>query len=201
MARHFISSLILGSLVVFGASGCSTQPVNYTSVEFASPVRDMMPLHLRVQEIRVIHDYATPEDGDYVENMFPVPPAMAIEHWAADNLMADGGLDAVLDLVIKKAYIRAVPLAVTEGMQGWFYDDQQVWYEAVADVSVIARDTSGNRLAEAAARVHYGLSAAESNMTADAGMVGERINARLVNYLHQELDRNLKIHLAAFMPE
>ena len=87
------------------------------------------PISLAVSEIRVVENYRAPLTSPNVEHLFPVPPAQAVKTWANQRLRA-AGTSGLLEITLEDASVIEKPLPKTEGMRGFFTDDQSDRYDA-----------------------------------------------------------------------
>ena len=92
----------------------------------------MAPAIVNVHEIRVVDEYRPTMRQPYVEQDFPVAPAVAIKKWAHKNLQANHAISAnsVLEVSIADASVKETKLPKTKGIKGVFTDDQDARYDA-----------------------------------------------------------------------
>ena len=135
-----------GLMIVLAA--CSSQPM-------PPPVAvNQIMLPKIAMDVRVIsladRSGLQPTDSPYNGNHFSPTIADAIKQWASDRLQANGQTGQAIVLV-KKASLSAQPLAIKDGIEGWFTREQAMKYVGHAEVSIEANGKNGFAVTDASA--------------------------------------------------
>lgn len=122
--------LFLTLLVLLTA--CKQAPSAYEPPPFAFENGATAPRRVSVREIRVVDAYSTPLAKPNVEHEFPVTPESALKSWVSHRLHANPSIsaDSRLEVIIRDASVIETPLKKTEGVKGFFTDDQDARYDA-----------------------------------------------------------------------
>lgn len=120
-----MKAFFIASFMLLAACQQAPQPAALSPVDFTRAT----PIALAVSEIRVVENYASPLKNPNVEHLFPTPPAQAVKTWASQRLRA-AGASGLLEITIEDASVIERPLPKTEGMRGFFTDDQSDRYDA-----------------------------------------------------------------------
>ena len=79
--------------------------------------------------IEVVDEYRPPLKEPNIEHKVPVPPALAMRHWALDRLAATGNPDRRGVFTIQQAALTEARLQQTEGLRGLVTNDQSEKFE------------------------------------------------------------------------
>ncbi|WP_207480391.1 hypothetical protein [Arenibaculum pallidiluteum] len=101
------------------------------------------PIAFDVGQVTVENRYVAPLGGENVEHLAPTPPEQAVRRWVADRIQSVGR-DGTLRVVIHDARIVAVPLRVTQGIQGSFRNEQSTRFDGRMEVELVG-ETGGRR--------------------------------------------------------
>jgi hypothetical protein len=115
--------------LAFALTACQQAPTSYTPEPFAFESSAVAPWRINVAEIRIVEGYQSSLRKPNVEQDFPVPPAHAVKKWVASRLKATG-TRGVMEITIRDASVTETALPKTEGITGFFTDDQDARYDA-----------------------------------------------------------------------
>lgn len=119
------------------ASGCSdsTQdkaPLVKPDISF----KQYQPIYLDVGNVDFVEEYKSPRQEPYVEHLLPITPAEATKQWVKDRIRAVG-LNHTLQVIIKDASVKAVPLAQQgSSLTAVFSDNPTRRYDARLEVEM-----------------------------------------------------------------
>ncbi len=99
------------------------------------------PYQFNVAQVQV-QDSNAVQPGSVDGNM-PITIKQSVQQWATDRLKAVGGA-GMLVVNIDDASVREVKLPKTDGIKGWFTDDQDARYDAVISVTLRLYSASDN---------------------------------------------------------
>ena len=114
--------LLAGSL-----AACSTAPPAPVFPELT--YRYLGTMTFDTGPIEVVDEYQPPLKEPNIEHKVPVPPALAMRHWALDRLAATGNPDRRGVFTIQQAALTATRLQQTEGLRGLVTNDQSERFE------------------------------------------------------------------------
>lgn len=184
LPRLFLSAALAASAATLAA--CSSEappPPAFPELRFTHAA----PLVFGTQGPEVVSRFTPPLADPHVEHLMPLPPEKAIRTWAADRLQATGIGNAVLRVVINDASVTETPLDTKGGVSGFFTDQQELRYDARADVAVQVVSPDGQVLAEATSNVWRSRTLNQKASLAER----EKMWFRLVEALMQDLDSQL----------
>lgn len=116
-------------------AACQDAPSAYAPEPFAFESSASRAINVDVGRINIIEEYQSPLRQPYMEQYFPVPPALAVKKWVAHRLRATGS-SGVLEIVISDASVKQTDLPKTQGITGLFTDDQDARYDARIAVTI-----------------------------------------------------------------
>lgn len=94
------------------------------------------PLTFDVARVDVVaHPPASP--GTHIEGLAPTPPEEAIRRWVSDRIRATGSTGS-LRVTIRDASLTETPLQTTQGVKGYFTNDQAKRYDGRIEVELEA---------------------------------------------------------------
>lgn len=134
-------SLIL-SIALLALSACQEAPTAYTPTPFAFE-NSVAPTPVKLGKIDVVNHFQSPMKRPHIEQDMRVSPEKAIEAWLDHRLRAAGGAGR-FEVTINDASVVETPLKKTEGVKGFFTDDQDARYDAHISVTFRAYDGSSN---------------------------------------------------------
>lgn len=189
MRTHFLAAMLLG--LVLAVAGCET-PVRMAVPELT--FSHLEPLRFAAANVEFIDEYSPVLGPPNVEHLFPTSSANAARAWAEARISADGDQGSVR-VIIKDAAVVRVELPVREGLAGLFYNEQNVRYEAVLEVTIEYRrglflDSSARAL------VMRSRTAPESISIDDRNQLFFEITEDLLSDLDAELVRNIRQYMA-----
>lgn len=195
------SPVVLSRLLLTAALAVSAATLAACSSE-APPTRAFpelrftheAPLVFGTQGPEVVSRFTPPLADPHVEHLMPLPPEKAIRTWAADRLQATGVGSNTLRVLINNASVTETPLDTKGGVSGFFTDQQELRYDARADVVVQVVSPDGRVLAEATSNVWRSRTLNQKASLAER----ERLWFRLVESLMQDLDSQLSTGLRQY---
>ncbi|MES2984799.1 MAG: hypothetical protein V4735_06410 [Pseudomonadota bacterium] len=128
---------IVAILALITLAACEQAPGSYQPEPFS--FEHATPMRVNVAQIKVIEAYKSALRRPNVEQDFPVPPAVAVNKWVAQRLIASGST-GVMEITIDDASVKEVPLSKTKGVTGLFTDDQDARYDARIHVTMRVYD-------------------------------------------------------------
>ena len=190
--------LILAGLALAGfvLTACATPPParNLDKISYS----ERPPIRLDVREIEIQRAYQPPNAAPNVDHLFPVPPAVGAQLWAADRLKAVGPSRRAR-FIVREAPVIEIPLARSGGLTGAFTIEQSERYEArlVAELQILAEDDS----VEASVTVqvtHY--RTVPENLTLNERLqVWHEMTRSLLDEMDRRLDATIKEALTAYL--
>ena len=114
-------------------ASCQEAPAAYkpAALDFAGKP----PIRLNVAQIRIVENYKSPMRAPNIEHELPVPPSQALKQWVNQRVQAVG-TQGVFEFVIEDASVKETKLKKTQGMKGFFTDDQDAKYDANISVTM-----------------------------------------------------------------
>ena len=139
-----MKKLLIATLALTLAA-CQQAPSAFTPGPFAFEVNRMAPMTANVHEVRITSEYQPTMRTPYVEQDFPVAPAIAVKKWVSQRLEPNPAISAnsILEVVITDASVKETRLPKTKGVKGVFTDDQDARYDA--RIAVTFRVFSGDQ--------------------------------------------------------
>lgn len=130
-----MKKLVALAAVLLMATACQDAPKEqqFPPYRFTS----QPPLRLNVAQITV--DDNTQNVTGNVASQFPIAPAAAVNQWAQDRLQAVGATGQVR-ITLDEASVKEVALPKTDGIKGYFTDDQDARYEVRINASISLYD-------------------------------------------------------------
>jgi len=172
------------------STACSTAPLEQPlePIRFTQP-----PMRVSVAQVRI--ENLTPALPNAVDAQMPTPPAAAITQWVNDRLVA-GGSSGYMVVTIQNASMLEQKLPKTEGMKGFFTDDQDAKYAGSMVVDFRLFDgISTTPVAQASVNVARGRSINEKATLAER----ERFYHQLVADMMQAFNGEAETQLRRFM--
>lgn len=190
--KRFLLALTTLTLI-----GCQQAPTPQTlqPLSFAS----MPKIRIAAAEIRVVEQYEPPLKAPNVEHMFPNPPTKAVNQWVADRLQA-AGTSGLLEVSIEDASVVEVPLPKTDGVRGFFTDDQSERYDA--KLRVTFRMYDGLKAASIAAgdvNVVHARSINEKATIQDRERLFDEMMKEMMMQFNSESENRLRQYFNAFL--
>lgn len=196
MRSPILSRLALSAALAVAAAGLAACTADAPPQRAFADLRftNQAPLVFGAQGPEVINRFTPPMADPHVEHLMPLPPEKAIRTWAADRLQATGVGSNILRVTINNASVTETALATKGGVSGFFTDQQELRYDARADVVVQVVDPSGRVLAEATSNVWRARTLNQKASLAER----ERMWYLLVETLMQDLDSQLTTGLRQY---
>jgi hypothetical protein len=85
--------------------------------------------------VEIVDEYRPTLAAPNVDHIFPTSPAQAARDWAAARIGA-AGVTGSVRVVIQNASVVKIDLPVRTGVGGLFFNEQDVRYEAVLEISI-----------------------------------------------------------------
>ena len=193
-----MSRVVLLCLAVSGLalSACTTPP----------PVRkvdrisysEKPPIRLDVREIEIQRAYQPPNAAPNVDHLFPVPPGVGAQLWAADRLKAAGPLRRAR-FIVREAPVIEIPLERSSGLTGTFTIEQSERYEArlVAELQILSEH--GAVEAWVTAEVSHFRTVPENVTLNERAQVWHEMTQTLLDEMDRQLDAAIKEGLYAYL--
>lgn len=190
IARTIAAAAALAGLAAIAACETPAPASKLPELTFAH----LPTLRIPVQRIEVVNRYVAPMRAPNVEHLFPVPPARAMERWAADRLKADGGR-GVARFAIAEASVKETKLPRDESMRGYFTKQQTERYDARVDATLEIQDAVGAMKGVANAHATRSVSVRE-----DASLnERERTKFDLVEGLMKDFDAEIERSILRYL--
>ena len=152
------------------------------------------PIRLNVAEIDIVENYVPPHRAPNVEHNFPVTPLAAMRRWAIDRIEAAGATRRGR-VIIEDARVVAVLLPIRKGLQGLFYKEQEVRYDAALEVHVEVRAERGYQDSYATARVTNSQTVPEEMTLSERDQLFFAMTEELMRELNSVLEANIRQHM------
>lgn len=176
------------------ATACNEAPATQTlaPIRFTQP-----PLRVSVAQVRV--DDATPSRANAVDAQMPTAPATAVQNWVQDRLVAAGG-QGQLVVTIENASVLETRLTKTDGVRGFFTDDQDAKYDAnIVAHFRIYNGVSTMAVAEASVNVSRGRSINEKATLAERERFYHQLVSDLMSDFNQQADSRIRQYLGQYV--
>jgi hypothetical protein len=157
------------------------------------------PLRLNVARVEVVKQYQSSSRPPHVENELPVPPTAMIQQWAQDRLLpvGKGGSHAVI--TIEEASVVEKSLKGPGGLKKVFTSNPSEEYEAKMSVKIEIFDEFGNAKGFAYARAQGSRTVADNLTLGQRRQIWINMMEKIMNNLDEELDRNVRSYLTAYI--
>lgn len=172
------------------ATACTDAPADQTltPIRFTQP-----PMKVSVAQVRI--ENLTPALPNAVDAQMPTPPAAALTQWVSDRLVA-GGSSGYMVVSVQNASMLETKLPKTDGVKGFFTDDQDAKYAGTLVVNFRLFDGANSMpVAEASVNVSRGSSINEKATLADR----EKFYQQLVSDMMQSFNGEAETQLRRFM--
>ncbi|HYH18427.1 MAG TPA: hypothetical protein VD995_07385 [Azospirillum sp.] len=167
----------------------STQPIGFT--QFG-------PIVLNAAAIDVVDNHRPSGGGKHIEQTAPTPPAEAVRRWAAERLQA-GGRQGAVRVTVRDASIIETQLPTTQGVKGYFTNDQAQRYDGRLDVEIAGEAPiagGGSFRGVTKATVTASATVAENVSLADREATLQELTRRMADQLNARLDAGIRKDLA-----
>jgi len=188
---------ILFTLAAFALIGCQQAPVPdvLPPLSFANQPK----IRIAATEIRVVENYVAPARSPNIDHMFPVSPTAAIKQWANDRLQTAGST-GIMEISIDDASVVEVPLPKTEGVRGFFTDDQSERYDGKIRVTMRLFDGQrGIAAAEGDVNVIRSRSINEKASLADRERMFHSMTKEMMDQFNTQAEARLRQYFSAFL--
>jgi len=184
-----LAAILTGSLVALG--GCETPaPAAIPTLTFAH----LEQIRFDAATIEIIDEYRPTLAAPNVDHLFPTSPAQAARDWAAARIGAGGSTGSVR-VIIQNASVVQINLPVRKGVEGLFFNEQDVRYEAILEMSIEYRRgllvTSSVRT-----EVMRSRTASESMSVNERSQLFFKLTEDLLADLDAEMARNISQYMA-----
>jgi len=154
----------------------------------------LSPIRLNVAEIDIVENYVPPHRAPNVEHNFPMTPLAAMRQWAVDRIEAAGATRRGR-VIIEDARVVAVLLPIRKGLQGLFYKEQEIRYDATLEARVEVRAERGYRDSYATARVTHSRTVPEEMTLSERDQLFFAMTENLMQQLNSVLEANMRQHM------
>ncbi len=126
-----MKKLLTLALAALALAACQEAPQTqvYPPITFS----DQLPYRLNVAEVRM--EDARQTTASNMEGQLPVTPYNALSQWVRDRLQTAGST-GIMVITVEDAMVRETPLAKTDGVKGFFTDDQDARYDGRVAVTL-----------------------------------------------------------------
>ncbi|MFA7431028.1 MAG: hypothetical protein WCZ23_12800 [Rhodospirillaceae bacterium] len=196
--RSLLTAAALAVAAVVTLSACTTEPPParaFAELRFTNQA----PLSFGAQGPEIINNFRPPMGDPHVEHLMPLPPEKAIRTWVGDRLQASGVGNNTLRVTINNASVTETPLDTKGGVRGFFTDQQELRYDARADVVVQIIDMEGRVRAEAVSNVWRSRTLGQKASLAERERLWFELVERLMLDLDSQLTTGLRQHFREFL--
>jgi len=179
-------------MLLIGLTSCSVPALSPTYPEIT--FSHLPPIQLNVAEVDIIENYVPPHRAPNVDHRFPITPVAALRRWIVDRIEAAGKTRRGR-VIIEDARVVAVDLPVRKGLEGLFYKEQEVRYDAAMEARVEVRSERGYRDSFATARVVRSRTVPGEMTLAEKGRVFFDLTEELIKELNSVLEINIRKHM------
>ena len=192
---NIIDRVLKPSVIIFlliGLTSCSVPAPSpaYPEITFGH----LSPIRLNVAEVDIVENYVSPNRAPNVDHHFPITPVAVLRQWAVDRIEAAGETRRAR-VIIEDARVVAVDLPVHKGLQGLFYKEQKVRYEAAMEARVEVRSEHGYRDSFATARIVRSRTVPEEMTLAEKDQLFFDLTEELIKELNSVLEENIRKHM------
>lgn len=176
------------------ATACSDAPLDqaFSPIRFTQP-----PFRVNVAQVQV--EDLTPVRQNAVDNQLPVSLNSAIQQWSQDRVMATGST-GTLFISIEDASVLETPLPKTDGIKGFFTDDQDAKYDAKIIARLRVMDgASPMPVAEASVNVQRGRTINEKATLQDREKFYYQLVTDLMSDFNREADSGIRQYLGQYI--
>ena len=183
----------LAAMALF-ATACNEAP---TSAPL-QPIRfAQAPYRVSVAEVRV--ENRTPQRPNAVDSQMPTPPATAVQQWVNDRLVAAGSSGMLL-VSIENATVLENKLPKTDGIKGFFTDDQDAKYDGSIIVNFrLYNGVSTIPQAEASVNIARGRSINEKATLVEREQFYQQLVADLMRDFNAEAESRVRQYLGQYV--
>ncbi|MBH62577.1 MAG: hypothetical protein CL569_09035 [Alphaproteobacteria bacterium] len=179
-------------LLLIGLTSCAVPAPTPTYPEIT--FSHLPTIRLNVAEVDIIENYVPPHRAPNVDHLFPITPMAALRQWVVDRIEAAGQTRRGR-VIIEDARVVAVALPVRKGLQGLFYKEQEVRYDAAMEARVEVRSDRGYRDSFATARVVRSKTVPEEMTLAEKDELFFKLTEDLIKELNSVLEANIREHM------
>jgi len=154
----------------------------------------LTPFQLNVLTVQTKSDYVPPLAPPNVDHLFPTPPKMAMERWAADRLKAAGSQGSARFTIIDASIIET-KLKTESGITGALTKQQAFRYDATVEGSLEVLDSRGFRKGFASARARRSRTVREDATLNERDRIWFALVEDLMLDFNAEIEKNIRQHL------
>jgi len=194
--RSVVGVAIIAVALAPALTACNAPPPHpqYPDIRFTG----QPPIGLAVNTVSLREDYAPSSAPPHVETQFPVTPMHAIENWAHDRLSATGGADRVV-VDVTDASVVETALPRTEGMQGWFTNDQSERYDITVQVTINVVDSNGLVIRTATAHASRSQTVAENISPDQRDQTWYDMTKDVMTAFDHQMESEIRNHFTGFV--
>ncbi len=176
------------------ATACTEAPAStaLAPIRFTQP-----PMKVSVAQVRV--ENLTPALPGAVDAQMPTPPAAAVTQWVNDRLVAAGS-SGYMVVSMQNASMIETKLAKTDGIKGFFTDDQDAKYTGTLVVNFrLFNGISTTPVAEANVNVARGRSINEDATLAQRELFYHQLVSDMMQAFNGEAETQLRRFMGTYM--
>lgn len=183
----------LFAAVFLGSCSTTSPPPAHSALTFDGP-----PIRLDVARIDVVTEYTSPLRPPNVEHLMPIPPAMAAKRWAEQRLQPQGAT-RVAKVLIQDASVVEVPLRKSDGVRGFFTNDQAFRFDGKLSVTLSIVDDRAFGVGAATAEASRSQTLAEKASLNDRDQLYYNLSDQLVRDIDDVMAKQIANNLARFL--
>ncbi len=172
-----------------GLSACQTPP----PMPSFAPIRfnHLPAFRLNVALIDAISEFRPPQDRQFVQEDFPIPPGVAAMQWVQDRLSHAGSAGSAT-AILTEASVREVPLPVKKGLEGVFTTDQSERYEAILSMRLEVTRPDNSLGAVVTATAKRSRTVAEDVSLNERHVIWHTLTQQLMQDFNTEMERQMR---------
>ncbi|MFO0070325.1 MAG: hypothetical protein ACK529_09215 [Alphaproteobacteria bacterium] len=191
MKRLFVALISL----TLAACQEAPAPQSFPPLNFSAQPK----IKVAVMEIRVIENYKSPMIAPNVEQNFPISPCTAIKQWVEGRLQAAGS-SGILEITINDASVIERPLSITQGIKGFFTNDQSERYDASINVTFRLYDgVQTISVAEGNVQATKSISIAENTSIAERKKMFYSMVQKIMTPFNREAEARLNQYFSPYL--
>ena len=191
MKRLFIALISL----TLAACQEAPAPQSFPPLNFSAQPK----IKVAVMEIRVIENYKSPMIAPNVEQNFPISPSTAIKQWVEGRMQAAGS-SGILEITINDASVIERPLPITQGIKGFFTNDQSERYDASINVTFRLYDgVQTISVAEGNVQATKSISIAENTSVAERKKMFYSMVQEIMTPFNREAEARLNQYFSPYL--
>ena len=170
-------------------AACETAPPSKPKADIS--FLHLPPIVINVARVEIVHEYRPSFARPYVEHLFPVTPASALERWAGERLRPMGP-SGVARFVIMDASVKETALKKKEGLIGLVTIDAAARYDASVRARIDVVDDQGRAAGGATAHATRYQTTLEGTSPNERTEIWLDMTSALVADFDREMERNAR---------